>query len=65
LHVPRRIASTAPPARQLLASYHRTRDPAAREALVRRFLPFARRLAWRYHSHGQPIDDLTQIAAVG
>jgi RNA polymerase sigma-B factor len=63
--VPRRKASTAPPADRLLASYHRTRDPAAREALVQRFLPFARSLAWRYHSHGQPIDDLSQIAAIG
>jgi RNA polymerase sigma-B factor len=63
--VPRRIASTAPPAHRLLASYHRTRDPAAREALVRRFLPFARRLAWRYQSAGQPFDDLSQIAAIG
>ena len=30
-----------------------------------RFLPFARHLAWRYHSHGQPFDDLSQIAAIG
>jgi RNA polymerase sigma-B factor len=63
--VPRRIPSTAPPAHRLLASYHRTRDPAAREALVHRFLPYARSLAWRYHSDGQPIDDLSQIAAIG
>lgn len=32
---------------------------------MHRFLPFARRLAWRYHSDGQPIDDLSQIAAIG
>jgi RNA polymerase sigma-B factor len=33
--------------------------------LVHRFLPFARHLAWRYHSDGHPFDDLSQIAAIG
>ena len=39
-------------------------DPAAREALVRRFLPMARRLAWRYRRGGEPADDLVQVASV-
>jgi len=39
-------------------------DPAAREALVCRFLPMARRLAWRYRRGGEPLDDLVQVASV-
>jgi RNA polymerase sigma-B factor len=65
LCVPHRTASTPHRTHRLLVTYHRTRDPDAREALVHRFLPYARRLAWRYHTHGQPIDDLSQIAAIG
>ena len=51
--------------RRLLASYHRTRDPAIRETLVRRFLPLARRLARRFQRPGHPFDDLSQVAAIG
>jgi RNA polymerase sigma-B factor len=40
-------------------------DRAARDALVARFLPMARRLAWRYRHGGEPIDDLVQVASVG
>ncbi len=40
-------------------------DAAAREELVRRFEPLARSVARRYHSRGEPIDDLTQVANVG
>jgi RNA polymerase sigma-B factor len=39
-------------------------DPVSREALVRRFLPLARRLAWRYRRAGEPMDDLVQVASV-
>ena len=39
-------------------------DPAAREELVRRFLPMARRLAWRYRRGGEPADDLVQVASL-
>jgi RNA polymerase sigma-B factor len=49
----------------LLVSYHRTRDPAMREALVHRFLPFARRLARRFQRPGHPFEDLNQVAAIG
>jgi RNA polymerase sigma-B factor len=51
--------------RRLLLSYHRTRDAATREALVRRYLPLARHLARRYHRQGHQLDDLNQVAAVG
>ena len=50
---------------ELLDTHYRERDPAARDELVNRFMPFARRLAVRYiHSH-EPIDDLTQVASIG
>ncbi|MBV8953371.1 MAG: SigB/SigF/SigG family RNA polymerase sigma factor, partial [Solirubrobacterales bacterium] len=41
------------------------RDPRAREELVRRFLPFARKLALRYVHSREPLDDLVQVASVG
>jgi RNA polymerase sigma-B factor len=48
---------------ELLAAA-RDGDSAAREALVCRFLPMARRLAWRYRRGGEPMDDLVQVASV-
>ena len=48
---------------ELFAAAH-DGDPVAREELVRRFLPMARRLAWRYRRGGEPIDDLVQVASV-
>ena len=51
--------------RRLLERYHRDADPAAREALVERFLPLARQLARRYQRAGEPLDDLIQVASLG
>ena len=51
--------------RRLLERYHREGDPAAREALVQRFLPLARQLARRYQRGGEPLDDLIQVASLG
>src|SRR6201995_2629360 len=50
---------------ELLEIYHLDRDPAAREQLVKRFLPFARKLALRYVHSREPLDDLVQVASVG
>jgi len=50
---------------ELLLSYARTRDEAAREELVHRFLPFARSLAMRYSGGVEPSDDLIQVASLG
>jgi RNA polymerase sigma-B factor len=50
---------------ELLEVYHLDRDPTAREQLVRRFLPFARKLALRYVHSREPLDDLVQVACVG
>jgi RNA polymerase sigma-B factor len=50
---------------RLLERYHRTGDEAAREELIRRFLPLARQLARRYERRDEPLDDLVQVASVG
>ena len=51
--------------RQLLERYRRSGDSAARDELVRRFLPLAAKLARRYQSSGEPLDDLIQVATIG
>jgi RNA polymerase sigma-B factor len=50
---------------ELLREYARTRDEAAREEVVRRFLPFARSLAMRYSGGVEPTEDLVQVASLG
>ena len=40
-------------------------DAAAREEIVSRFLPMARRLAHRYRRAGEPAEDLVQVASMG
>jgi RNA polymerase sigma-B factor len=50
---------------EVLEIYHLERDPLAREELVKRFLPFARKLALRYVRSREPLDDLVQVASVG
>jgi RNA polymerase sigma-B factor len=50
---------------ELLVTYHTERDSGAREELVKRFLPFARKLALRYVHSREPLDDLVQVASVG
>jgi RNA polymerase sigma-B factor len=51
--------------RRLLQRLHHHGDPAAREALVQRFLPLARQLARRYQHGGEQLDDLIQVASLG
>ena len=51
--------------RELLLSWHETRDPRARELLVRRFAPLARSLARRYAHTSEPFEDLMQVASLG
>jgi RNA polymerase sigma-B factor len=50
--------------RRLLERAH-AGDPAARAAVVERFLPLARQLARRYQRGGEMLDDLNQVASLG
>jgi RNA polymerase sigma-B factor len=49
----------------LFVRWQRQGDRAAREALVRRFMPLARSLARRYGRSSEPFEDLLQVASVG
>jgi RNA polymerase sigma-B factor len=64
-----RLASSASDERErekrLLVRYHLDGDVAAREELVRRFMPLARELALRYTYTDEPFDDLLQVASMG
>lgn len=44
---------------------HLDRDPSNREALARRYMPFARKMALRYSHASEPLDDLVQVANLG
>ena len=50
---------------QLLKSYYEDHEVAVRDELVRRFMPFARKLAVRYLHSREPMDDLVQVANLG
>jgi RNA polymerase sigma-B factor len=50
---------------RLLRRYTRDGDLRAREELIARFLPLARKLAGRYRHAGEPYEDLVQVACVG
>jgi RNA polymerase sigma-B factor len=58
-------ASRAQEDRRLLIQYHRHGDEGAREELVERLLPLARRMARRYRRSDEPLDDLIQVATLG
>lgn len=44
---------------------HKQGDRAAREALVKRFMPLVRSLARRYDRSSEPFEDLLQVASLG
>lgn len=50
---------------ELWRRFARDREPALREELVRRNLPFAKRLALRYRGASESFDDLMQVANLG
>jgi RNA polymerase sigma-B factor len=58
-----------PPGRQtnedLFRAWKEHGDERAREALLQRFLPLARKLARRYASGSDTLDDVTQVANMG
>jgi RNA polymerase sigma-B factor len=51
--------------RDLFRRYRLGGDAAARNALVERFLPLARQLAWRYRRSTESLEDLEQVASLG
>ena len=70
------VATSAPPKRTslppesddtgaLFARWQQHGDETAREALVRRYLPLANRLARRYLRSSEPFEDLQQVASLG
>jgi RNA polymerase sigma-B factor len=50
---------------ELFDRWRSHRDIRARDELIARFLPLARKLARRYASAGEPFDDLVQVASLG
>jgi RNA polymerase sigma-B factor len=62
--VTRRAASRTS-VEHLFIRWQQDADADAREQLVKRFLPLAAKLARRYRSVHEPLDDLRQVASVG
>jgi RNA polymerase sigma-B factor len=50
---------------ELFQRWHDDRDRQARDELIERFLPLARKLAQRYSASREPYDDLVQVASLG
>ncbi|MDQ6729774.1 MAG: SigB/SigF/SigG family RNA polymerase sigma factor [Actinomycetota bacterium] len=50
---------------ELFDRWQERRDRRARDELIERFLPLARKLARRYASANEPFDDLVQVASLG
>ena len=50
---------------ELFHRWHDHHDRQARDELIERFLPLARKLAQRYSGSREPYDDLVQVASLG
>jgi RNA polymerase sigma-B factor len=59
------VSGTAEYPRQLFIRWQRHGEPAARDALLERFMPLARSLARRYGRSSEPFEDLLQVASLG
>jgi len=65
-HLTLRAASgMADESRELFVRWQRDGEPAAREALIRLYMPLARSLARRYGHSSEPFEDLLQVASLG
>jgi RNA polymerase sigma-B factor len=53
------------PERELLLRIRDTKDQAAREELITRYLPLVKSLARRFASRGQAVEDLIQVGSIG
>ena len=62
---PRVLGGRDVPTQELFRRWQAHRDQNAREALVRQYLPLARKLARRYRGAREPLDDLEQVASLG
>src|SRR5213593_4453856 len=51
--------------RELFSRWRQFADRAARDELIARFLPLARKLARRYVQSSEPYEDLVQVASLG
>ena len=52
-------------ARRLLRAYHEQGDLAARDRLIKQYLPLVHSRALRYAGSHEPLEDLVQIGAIG
>ncbi len=50
---------------QLFERWHKQQDREARDELIARYLPLARKLARRYAQSSEPYEDLVQVASLG
>ncbi len=57
--------SSADAVEELFERWQRRGDTRARDQLVERYMPLARRLARRYLGAREPLDDLVQVASLG
>jgi RNA polymerase sigma-B factor len=57
--------ATAMSSDELFERWRRETDRRARDVLIERFLPLARKLARRYAASNEPFDDLMQVASLG
>jgi RNA polymerase sigma-B factor len=62
--LPSRVRETVD-AEELFRRVRFEQDRSAREELVRRYAPLARKLALRYIRTSEPLDDLVQVATIG
>jgi RNA polymerase sigma-B factor len=60
-----RITPRADDSQELFVRWQCDRDPHAREALVRQYMPLTRGLARRYGRSSEPFEDLLQVASLG
>ena len=51
--------------KELLALYRKTQDPDVTERLVITHPSLVKRLCWRFHSSGEPQEDLIQVGTIG
>jgi RNA polymerase sigma-B factor len=62
---PARGPVSATDSQELFERWRRSQDRDARDELIARFLPLARKLARRYAQSSEPYDDLVQVASLG